>query len=343
MLKLYTSQEKLPIDLSLGESPLSPSPRILMAISEAAKNANRYPDPECIELKKSLANKFSLPEPFFIVGNGSEELIALITQNLIKPRDEVVIPKVTFPLFEKAVRLAFGIPVFSKMRSDFSINLKAIKGQTSFKTKLIFICNPNNPTGTMLPKKAIIKFVRQVSPVIVVVDEAHIEFGGKSVIKSVKELKNLIVLRTFSKASGLAGLRIGFAVANPKIIKVLRKNQQLFAVNSLAQAAAIAVLKDEKQLNKNINSIQAEKRFLARQLKKRGFEIIGSRTISLFVRVPKKLMEQDFPHLLRNQGVSVVNGSSFRKLTSDFIRITPQKRDINKKFLTTIDKIMVKQ
>lgn len=343
MLKLYTSQEKLPIDLSLGESPLSPSPKILMAISEATKNANRYPDPECIELKKSLANRFSLPEPFFIVGNGSEELIALITQNLIKPGDEVVIPKVTFPLFEKAVKLAFGIPIFSKMNPNFSINLKAIKTKISPKTELIFICNPNNPTGTVLGRNKLIKFIRQVFPITVVVDEAHVEFGGKSVIKVVKELKNLIVLRTFSKASGLAGLRIGFAVADPKIIKVLRKNQQLFAVNSLAQAAAIAILKDEKQLNKNIKLIQAEKRFLARQLKKRGVEIIGSRTISLFVRAPKRFRGQNFPRLLQSQGVSVVNGNSFRKLNSDFIRITPQKREVNKKFLTAIDKIIAKQ
>ena len=333
--------ERFDIDLSLSENPLGCSSRVFAVIKKEIDKVKHYPDPNCTELKKTLSKKFNVPMDKIIISNGSEQLISLIPRVLLNPGDEVVIPEVTFPLFENGVIIAGGVPIFSKMTEDFSIDLQDIKDKITKKTKLIFLCNPNNPTGKVLDKKAILKFAKEVRPINVVVDEANIEFGGKSVVNEVNKLDNLIVLRTFSKAFGLAGLRVGIGFASKELIKLLNKIREPFAVNTLGQKCAIAALKDEKFIKRTKKFMDEQRKFLTKELRKRGFEVIDSQSNNILVRVDK-LFESatNFVKLLNQNNISVVNGTNFRGLKDKFVRISPSLPKTNRLFLKTIDKLI---
>ncbi len=296
-----------------------------------------YPDPESSALRKAIAQKFKIPVNSIMLTNGSEALIDLMAQIIVGPDDEVMIPETTFPLFEKGVRLAGGQVVFSKMDKSLEIDLSDIKRKISRKTKAIFLCNPNNPTGKVIPMKKILKLVKSVESVFVIVDEANIEFGGETAIEEVKRFANLIVLKTFSKGFGLAGLRIGFVVANPKLIEVLKKIRQPFPVSSLSQKAALAALSDDRFIERSKNFMALEREFLINELKKRGFTVFDSQANNILVKVDNS---EKFLKLLAEKGVSVVNGKAFRGLGDGFIRISPRKRKINEKFLKCVDEAL---
>lgn len=337
----YAFMERFDIDLSLSENPLGCSPKVFAVIKKEMDKVKHYPDPNCTELRKALSKKFNVPMEKIIISNGSEQLISLIPRVLLNPGDEVIIPEVTFPLFENGVRLAGGIPIFSKMTGDFSINLQDIKNRITKKTKLIFLCNPNNPTGKILGKKEILKFVKEVQPINVVVDEANIEFGGESVVNAINKFDNLVVLRTFSKAFGLAGLRIGVGFASKDLIKVLNKIREPFTVNILAQKCAVTALKDEKFIKKTKKFVDEQREFLIVELRKRGFEVINSQSNNILIRVDRLFgSATNFVELLNKNNISVVNGTNFRGLGNKFVRISPRLPKTNQLFLKIIDKFI---
>lgn len=336
--KLYAFGKKLPIDLSLSENPLGCSPKVIETLKEVSqKDCFDYPDPENTKLVNELAKKFEINQDMILVSNGSESLIKLLAEVVIEKGDEVVIPALTFPMFEVASQLAGANVVLSKMNQNFDIDLNDINKRITSKTKLVFLCNPNNPTGKILNKKAIIKFVNQTDA-FVIVDEANIEFGGESVIQEVNELDNLIVLRTFSKGYGLAGLRVGFCVANSKVIQALKMVNQPFPVSSLVQKAAVVALKDINFMIKTKNFMSKERKFLTGALFQRGFEVIESKANNLLVKVTPIFESSDeFVSKLSEEGVSVVNGTAFRSLEGKFVRVSPRLRETNKQFIKKLD------
>lgn len=299
-----------------------------------------YPDPNSTELITALSQRLSVERDAIFVSNGSESLIKMIPQILLQLRDEVIVPALTFPMFEIATKLVDGRVVFSKMTEDFDIDLTDIQSKINAKTKLIFLCNPNNPTGRILSKRSILDFVKQTEA-FVIVDEANIEFGGESVVEEVNKLKNLIVLRTFSKGFGLAGLRIGFCVANPDIIRVLKMVSQPFPVSSLAQKAAVVALKDEEFMRKTKKFMDSERDFLTMGLRKRGCCVINSQANNLLVKVNSCFRSSDnFVNQLNSKGVSVVNGTAFKGLRGEAIRISPRSRKVNMQFLRIVDDLL---
>ena len=295
-----------------------------------------YPDPDCNELKKALAKRFQIDADSIFVANGSEAIIKLLPQVIINQGDVVIIPKLTFPMFAIASRFTKGKIVLSNMTSGFDIDLEDVKQKTTNKTKLVFLCNPNNPTGRVIQKQSLINFISSTKA-IVVVDEANIEFGGETVIQETKQFRNLIVLRTFSKGFGLAGFRIGFCVADPTIIQLLKQTSQPFGVSTMAQKVGLLALKDIKFIKKTRKFINRERQFLTRELTKRGLKIIESHANNLLVRVPKP--STDFVKKLNNKGVSVVDGNFFNFNNASFIRVSPRVRKTNRKFLRAIDQI----
>lgn len=336
----YALKEKLPIDLSLSENPLGCSPKVFEV---ARKNINEiplYPDPTSKELKQALSRKHRVSKKKITLGNGSEQLIDLLPRILLEPGDEVIIPKVTFILFENASIISGATTIFSEMTKDFSIDLQDCKNKIANKTKLIFLCNPNNPTGKVLKKKNILEFIKTVRPIDVVVDEANIEFGGESVVNEINRLKNLIVLRTFSKALGLAGLRIGACIARGKLIRAMDKVKQPFSINVLAQKCAVAALRDNKFIKKTKKFMDNQRRFMTKELRKRGFEVIDSQSNNILVRVDKVLgSSTNCVKMLNKNNVSVVGGADFRGVGRKFIRISPRLPVINEKFIEIIDKL----
>jgi histidinol-phosphate aminotransferase len=337
--KLYAFGENLAIDLSLSENPLGCSPRIRQKLSVLNTNINDYPDPNLTKLKKAISRKFRVGVNAVFISNGSESIIKLLPIILLgKKDDEAIIPEITFPMFEIVSRFGGNGIVFSKMIS-FDIDLENIKKLITGKTKLIFLCNPNNPTGRTLAKKRILEFVASVKPVVVV-DEANIEFGGRSVIKEVDELENLVVLRTFSKGFGLAGLRVGFAVANPRIIQMLEKANQPFPISVVSEKAAMIALSDNSFIKKSKQFMNNERRFLTRELRKRGMKVIDSNANNILVDMSMLNKNNDLISRLNDLEVSVVKGSSFRRLDDSFIRISPRLRKTNNEFLSKIDEII---
>lgn len=339
---LYAFGTRLPIDLSLSENPLGCSPKIFDALKKVRQvDCFDYPDADSTKLKDAIASKYCIDADKVFIANGSESIIKLLPQVLLDPQDEVIIPKLTFPMFEKAVKLVGAKVVLSDMTKSFDIDLIDIKNKITDKTKLIIICNPNNPTGRVIDKEFLLGFVRSVKP-IVLVDEANIEFGGESVIKNTSELENLIVLRTFSKGFGLAGFRVGYCVTNQEIIQMLRQNSQPFAVAVLSQRAAIAALTDDNFIDKTRNMMNKEREFLTTELQKRGFHVVPSQANNLLVNITKLFSSSDeFVLRLNTQGVSVVNGTNFKFLGNRFVRISPRKRRTNLVLLKVIDEILM--
>lgn len=338
--KLYAFGEKLPIDLSLSENPLGCSPKVVMALKDVSlKDFFDYPDPDSQDLKNTLSKMFQINSEGIFVANGSEAIIKLLPQAILKPNNEAIIPKLTFPMFEKAVQIVGGEVVLSKMTKDFDIDLLDIRKRITQNTKLIFLCNPNNPTGKIIPKDMILEFVRSTN-ILVVVDEANIEFGGETIIRECQNIDNLIVLRTFSKGFGLAGLRIGFCVASSSIVERLKQIGQPFPVSSIAQKLAITALQDKKFISRTKQFMEKERKFLTKELQNKGFKVIKSKANNLLIKVtPIFRSSTDFVQQLNSRGVSIVDGTNFNGLCTNFVRVSPRLRSINKQFIDAIDEL----
>ena len=334
MKKLYALGEKRSIDLSLSENPLGCSPMVASALKKVRVNFNDYPKPNGALLKQALANKFNLKAESFFVANGLESIIRDIPRVFSNVGDEAAMPLLTFPLFKICSKLAGLQPILVKMTDQLKIDLAAMADSISSKTSLVFICNPNNPTGDILPKNELIKLFDLVpKSTTLIVDEANIEFGGESVIREVKNRKNLIVLRTFSKGFGLANLRIGFAVASQPMIQQLEEETQIFPVSGLSELLAKIALADDKFIRQTKKFVDQERLIMKRELKKIGFTVFSSETNNLFVKVPTSIPSAIFLEKTRLAKVSLVPGSSFTDFDDRFFRVSMRTRIINQKFL----------
>jgi histidinol-phosphate aminotransferase len=335
--KVYIPTQRYSVDLSLTENPLGFSKKVLEVIEKEKKNISRYPDPFYSELKGALAKKLGISKKNFIFGAGADGLIENVVRVLVNPGDEVVMPELTFLNASFAAVIAGGKPVFSKMRKDFHIDFEDLRKRISKKTKVVFICNPNNPTGLVESKDKILDLVRSLR-VFVVVDEANIEFGGDSVIKHVNQLKNLIVIRTFSKGYGLAGMRIGYCVGDEKLIHYIWRLRPPFVNTYLSQKAALAALEDDEHIRKSREYVARERDFLGKELSKRGFLVVPSQANCFLMRVtPLFKSSTKFSGLLHRHDCSVVDGKYFRGLGMDYVRIAPRLHSTNVKFLKIVD------
>ena len=336
---LYAFGKKCEIDLSLSENPLGCSPQVAMELSNISlKECFDYPDPDSTELKMALSEQLNLDEKTIFIANGSEAIIKLLAELFLSVGDEVIIPELTFPMFGIVSKLAEANVVLSTMTAGLDIDLTDIKSRITSQTKLIFLCNPNNPTGRTLSANDITAFVKSV-PVPVIVDEANIEFGGESVIELAgRELVNLIVLRTFSKAFGLAGFRVGFAVASQKITQGLMQISQPFPISAISQRAAAAALADSAFIKKSQQLMKQERKFIANELTKLGLEVIPSQANNLIVKLP--FSSTKFVEQLNMQDVSVVDGAGFNLQGVEFIRVSPRLREANERFVEVVRRVI---
>jgi histidinol-phosphate aminotransferase len=264
------------IKLASNENPRGPSPKALAAIAAAAQDATRYPDGNAYALRYALAAKLRVAPDQLVLGNGSNDVLELASQAFLRPGDEAVYSQygfIVYPLATQA-RGAIGIEVPAR---DYGHDLDAMRAAISPKTRIVFVANPNNPTGTWLPGSVVEAFVASVPrDVIVVLDEAYDEFlepaDRSRSIAWVSRHPNLIVSHTFSKAHGLAALRVGYGVASAEVADLLNRVRQPFNVNSLAQAAALAALADTEYVDESRRLNREGLRTLAR-----GLDAIGLR------------------------------------------------------------------
>ena len=241
--------------LASNENPLGVSEKVQKAINESLSNLNRYPDGNCFELKEAIAKKHGVSSSMVSLGNGSNELLELIARVFVSEHtDEVIFSQYAFVVYP-LVTQALGATAVVSPANEFGHDLDAMLSLISNQTKLIFVANPNNPTGTLLSDDDVYSFLKQVpSNIPVVLDQAYFEYLNidDQAIGWLNEFENLIISRTFSKAYGLAGLRVGYSLCSPLIADFINRVREPFNVNFTAQVAAIAALKDDDYLSESI-------------------------------------------------------------------------------------------
>ena len=253
------------IKLDANENPYGCSPKVKQALA-TCPNLNVYPDNEQTALKKLLAGYTGLDAKYIVVGNGSNQLIDLILRLFVQPREEVISCAPAFSMFRFSADMCSGKLVEVLRDKDFAVDVNAVKAAINKRTKIILVDNPNNPTGNLTSRNDILEIVDTGLPVLV--DEAYFEFSGETVAPLVNQRKNLMVLRSFSKWAGLAGLRVGYGIFPPKIADYLLRIEVPYSVNVAAQVAVEESLKDIDYLMGRVKAIVAERERLFGELKK---------------------------------------------------------------------------
>ena len=271
-LEALSDQFRLPaegiIKLDGNENPYGCSPRVRQALS-TYPYYHIYPDPEQRELRKALENYVGVTADHIIVGSGSDEIIDLILRLFIEPGDKVVNCIPTFGMYPFSTEVCGGKVVNIPRHERFAVDIAKVKSAIDKHTKVIFVASPNNPTGDTTPQPDILELVN--TGIVVVIDEAYYEFSRETVAPLAAEYDNLMVLRTFSKWAGLAGLRVGYGIFSPRIVQHLMKIKPPYNVNVAAQVAALESLADMDYLQKTIEAIIAERERLFTKLKGSGF------------------------------------------------------------------------
>lgn len=321
------------IKLASNENPLGPSPKARQAMIETIERAHFYPDGGGYYLREAIAEQVGLAMANVILGNGSNEIIEFLGHAYLQPGDEVVVARHSFAVYRLMAQL-FGAKVVDVADPDFVADLDAMLAAITPKTKEVFIANPNNPTGTMVFQAEIDRFMERVPEhVMVVFDEAYYEFLDEApdVIKYVRAGRNVVVLRTFSKIQGLANLRIGYGLAAPEIIEVLQKARQPFNANGIAQAGALAGLRDEAHMDATRRVTHEGRDFLQSEFLEMGLEFVPSHANFVLVRVGdgKKV----FDALLR-RGIIVRAMGSYG--LPEWIRVSVGTMPQNKVFIAAL-------
>ncbi len=327
------------IRLDKGELPYPPSPEVIQAIADAASEINRYPDILGGTLRGALAEYTDTKAERIIMGNGSDDLIELIVKVFVKPGEEVLLPMPTFFVYEFATKVVGGVPVWVKRTENFGLDVEAIIEKVTPKTKVLFLANPNNPTANLVSRDSILKVLNHLN-CIVVVDECYYEFCQETVSDLIEAYPNLIVLRSLSKSFGLAGIRLGYGMANQTIIDYLYRAAQLFPVNKLALVAANAALKDKAYVYANIEKISQEKTNLARELETLGLIVYPSATNFLFVETkPLGVTSQDLVQSLREKNIFVADFGLKQGLEAYYFRTAVGTPEENQVLLAQLKKV----
>ncbi len=324
------------VKLASNENPLGPSPKARQAMIEALDRAHFYPDGAGYYLREAIAENLGLSIANVILGNGSNEIIEFLGHAYLQPGDEVVVAAHSFAVYRLMAQL-FGAKVIDVPDPDFTADLEAMLAAITPKTKEVFIANPNNPTGTMVFQNDIDRFMERVPDhVMVIFDEAYYEFLDEppDVLKYVRAGRHVVVLRTFSKIQGLANLRIGYGVAAPEIIEVLQRSRQPFNANGIAQAGALAGLRDQAHMEETRRVTREGRDFLQAEFLDMGLEFVPSHANFVLVRVGDG--KTVFDALLR-RGIIVRAMGSYG--LPEWIRVSVGTMDQNRLFIAALKEL----
>ncbi|MFH1478982.1 MAG: histidinol-phosphate transaminase [Candidatus Omnitrophota bacterium] len=327
------------IKMASNENPFGPSPKAVSSIKRHLNTINRYPEGSCFYLRQAVSKRLKIKQEQLIFGNGSDELIVLACRAFLNEGDEVIVTSPSFLIYEIA-SLAQGAKVKKIPTRYFKYDLPAMKKAISKNTKICFIANPDNPNGTYVSKIELEIFLKDLPEgVLVFIDEAYSDFvEEKDYPNGLDYISrgNVVVTRSFSKSYGLAGLRIGYGVSSPEIIKYMEAVKEPFNINSIAQAAALGALKDKEFLSKVKRLTRIGRKFLYEEIKKMGLRYIPSVTNFVLVEIGqdsdlvcKKLLKKGI--IIRDMNAWNMNG---------FIRVTVGTDKENKRFIKELKKIV---
>ena len=325
------------VKLASNENPLGPSPMALEAMQEALLKTHFYPDGGGYHLRTGIAEKFGVSIDNVMLGNGSNEIIEFIGHAFLQPGDNIVTAEHAFVVYKILAKL-FGADTIGVPDPNLTHDLSAMADAINDRTKVVYIANPNNPTGTMVSENELDRFIDRVpKSVVVALDEAYYEFLPEppDSLKYLRHHPNVIALRTFSKIQGLAGLRIGYGLAHEEMIRLLQKTRQPFNVNSIAQAGALAGLRDEAYQAKTREMVRQGRDFLQAEFRQRNLEYVPS--VANFVLVNVGNGKEVFQKLLK-RGM-IVRAMDEYKLPQ-WIRVTVGTPEQNWRFLKDLDRVL---
>ncbi len=336
-------QKNVKMKLSANECALGPSPKSIKEYNKCSKSFKRYPDSEGKTLKHDLAKKFKINESQIILGSGSDQILELACKAFLRKNDEVIVSKYSFIVYRIYSKINGAKVLYAKENKYFS-SVKNILSCVSKKTKIVFLANPNNPTGTYINKKDLIILRKKLrSNILLVIDDAYFEYVKKNDFKSGLDLflnsKNVIVTRTFSKVYGLAGLRIGWGYASKQIIKSLNLIKPPFNVNRPALFAASAAIKDSKWVNKEVKHVNRWRQIMFKNFVEMKIATnIGNANFLLINFNKVKISSKRVFELLAKFGILVRQMKVYGITNS--LRVTIGKTNENKKILIMLRKIL---
>ncbi|MCD4781673.1 MAG: histidinol-phosphate transaminase [Candidatus Omnitrophica bacterium] len=300
------------IKLASNENPYPPSPKVIKAIEKAATTVNRYPYSDCYYLKDALVKKLGVSSSQLIFGNGSDEIILLAVRAFVQPGDEVVLAKPSFLMYSIDAQIE-GAVIKSIPVKNYQYDLQAMKRAVTPITKLIFLGNPDNPVGTYFTDQDVRSFLKGLrKDILILLDEAYFEYvEQKDYVDSIKllsEYPNIIVTRTFSKMYGLAGLRVGYGISSAEVIDFLNRIRDPFNVNSVAQAAALACLKDKSYYRQIATDIRQQRAYIYQELTKMGLQYVRTYTNFIIVHIAEA---DKYVEFLLHRGVIVRSMSAW--------------------------------
>ena len=324
------------VKLASNENPLGPSPKALAALDERKETVHLYPDGGAHDLTRALADRWKVSGDHVVVGNGSDEIISLLVKTFVSPGEEAVMADHTFVMYKLAVTGGHGVCVEVPLK-DWRHDLPAMARAVTGRTRVVFVCNPNNPTGTMVTRDEVREFMAAVpDDVIVVFDEAYYEYVRDphypDTLDYVRQNRPVVVLRTFSKIYGLAGLRIGYGITTPEIVEYLHRVRNPFNANTLAQVAARAALGDEQHVAASRALNEAEMASVDNGLRALGLAPLPSQANFLFFDTHRNGRDV-FDRLLR-EGIIV------RHLGGSMLRVTIGRPEENRRFLKALSHVM---
>jgi histidinol-phosphate aminotransferase len=328
------------IKLASNENPFGSSPLVKEAIISELENTSVYPDGGSVELAAALSKHLSVEPNQLIFGTGSDEVVLMLARAFLVQGDETIMATHTFPQYKHNAEIEGAVCVEVPLQEG-THNLDAMLAKVTAKTKLVWICNPNNPTGTMNTHNEVKDFMEQVpAHVLVVLDEAYYEYNVSEEypdsLALLKEYKNIVILRTFSKIYGLASLRIGYGIGHPDIIHYINQVREPFNTTRFAQTAAVAALKDQAFIQKCREDNQKGIQYLTEQFTNMGLHFFPS--VGNFIMVDvKRSAEQVFDALLR-KGIIVRGGHALNFPTS--LRVTVGSQEQNEKFIQALTQVL---
>lgn len=329
------------IKLASNENPLGTSPKALEAIRRTAAQVNLYPDGKSAVLAAALARRFGVQPNQVAVGNGADGLLMELCMAYLDEDSEVLVSRSSFPMYDVFSNVMRANLVKTPLK-DYGLDLQAMTGAINERTRLVFVCNPNNPTGTVLGAAEVKAFVRDVpGHVILVFDEAYYEYASSpdfpDTIEYVRQgMENVIVLRTFSKAYGLAGLRVGYGFGSPRLLAPLALVKEPFAVNLLAQAAGLAALEDDEFCARTVAVNEEGKAFLYSEFKRLGLSYVPTYTNFILTRLGPKMLW--LVERLMEHGVIVRPGDAYD--LPEFARITIGTPEQNRRLVQVLEKLL---
>jgi histidinol-phosphate aminotransferase len=277
------------VKLASNENPLGPSPAAIAAIQQALQSLNLYPDGNAFYLKNKLAERLGVESANLILGNGSNEIIEFVGHALLRPGVDVIVSQYCFAVYPIVTKL-FGANLITVPARNHGHDLSAMLNAVTPNTRLMFVANPNNPTGTLAPRGEVVRLINELpSSVLLVMDEAYLEFLEDPIdllpLVRLGFKPNLILMRTFSKIYGLAGLRLGYGIGHPEFIAALEKIRQPFNINSLIQAGALAALYDNEHLRRTRQNNTQGLQYYMREFRQMNLEFIPSGANFILVKV----------------------------------------------------------